>query len=389
MGTFVLLLMMQQAFAFYTGIDTVQGGAAAGQSLIFQSTYSPADQYGYYGNIEFRGGLLLPNVYSSWVAISTTPPISGSITSQSSADYIWLVESNLVFGDVTLATTYPYNISTQDWAYIVFGWTRDRSGFVSSPTSYGIFFTKDVTVNTGVTFELYAMAGHALIEGNGNRLILKPYGRFAPLSDGVSGSVTIKNLTVLNAEGFSPGSAAGDLTLHNVHMDCSVNTAMQYGFVQGNAWITFSGMNNILSGGGYFNFTNLGASYTRILSNSKLYVGPQTIIRVGSISASSPGAGDFLFADATSVLFLDNCTLEIGNEWSAADNITFLKGTVYINGTVTLNGLGNSSVTLGDGVDPTNNCNMIFLPGSKLVLNSNLIYGAHNVWGSRLINKNV
>ena len=91
-----------------------------------------------------------------------------------------------------------------------------------------------------------------------------------------------------------------------------------------------------------------------------------------------PGGSFVTFDDATSLLYLDNCTVEIGG--SSSDYVTWQKGTVYINGIVTLKArTGGSYLQLGDGLSSSNDCKIVILPGSQLFIDN----------GAKLVNKNL
>jgi hypothetical protein len=57
------------------------------------------------------------------------------------------------------------------------------------------------------------------------------------------------------------------------------------------------------------------------------------------------------------------------------DYITFTSGTVYINGNVTLQAnFSGCYLQLGDGVSSANNCNVVVLPGSQLILDEGFTF---------------
>jgi hypothetical protein len=138
----------------------------------------------------------------------------------------------------------------------------------------------------------------------------------------------------------------------------------------------YTGVNNILGGGGIVEFLQASTGYMQLTTGSKLYVSPQTQLKLGN--KYKAGGSQFWFADQTALLFLDNCSLEIGG--CTHDHITFTSGTVYINGAVSLQAnYSGCYLQFGDGVNSSNNCNVVILPGSQLILDSGATLSNCNV----------
>lgn len=374
-----LLLMVQPCGAVGVNINTTEGGAQQRQSIVYQAFQSFPDGgvNNITGNVEYRGGLYLG--YNGQAYLGVTPPISKSITINSYC-LIWL-QNDLTLGEMTISPVpSPFN----PYLYIY-------SDLATATSGWGVFFDGDITIASIMKFWLVGDSGGNpfFVEGNNHKLILIAGSEFIP------SGVTLKNLTIMNAENISLHSSTVSLIgFQNVTLNSSLND-VNFSFGQGNSGITFSGQNNKLSGGGRFSFQNNGSQYLRIARNSKLYVAPQTTLVVGN--PYSGGTSTYTFDDATSVLYLDNCTVFLGTPSGPgyAGTATFLKGTVYVNGTVTLQTIANGYLQLGDGISAANNCNVIMLPGSKLVLQNYTYppydpYGPASVtYGAILINKNV
>jgi hypothetical protein len=368
--------------------NTFEGGAQQRQSYIYQDQVSPFDSSTYpvsnfFGNVEFRGGLIA----ELQVYLAVTPPISGSIqvTSLDNIFYLW--------NDLTLNGSLLYNpggSGSYHKLYII-------SQVASGTTKWGVNFASDVTIGKApdgaldMIFYFNGDPGYTTVyDGNHYKLILTPGSQL------MATSITFKDITVMNAENllFRSGSS-NECVLQNVTLNSSVafdplhpSTIFTQGIFTS---LAFRGMHNVLNGGGAFSFRNTGGIYVRIARNSKLYVAPQTTLMLGTSTYGS--SSTYIFDDATSVLYLDNCTVFVGNPGEAgqpAVSAILKKGTVYINGTVTLKTVYGSYLQLGDGVDPANNCTVVMLPGAKLSLeNYNDSIWAHTTYGAVLVNKNV
>ena len=240
-------------------------------------------------------------------------------------------------------------------------------------TPYNIFLTRDVTVHPNVWLDLVPYTGYGTLDGQGNTLILMDGSRFTADSKNASVYTLLKDLIIQGAQNLT-STVYGTSYFQNVSM-FTTGTGLATTHIN-NRNIVYSGLTNVLGGGGVFDLTQVTTGKVRLTSASNVYVAPNTQLRLGNTAAVA--ASTFLFDDTTSTLFLDNSTLSIGG--CLNDHITFTAGTVYINGNVTLHAnFAGSYLQLGDAISSAHNCNVVVLPGSKLILDN----------GAKLVNYNV
>jgi hypothetical protein len=374
-----LLLLMQYGLSWTTVIDTRQGGAQANQSYVYQlnnppnpailSPYTMSNGQAFYGNIEFRAGIQSNNASSLCIILGTSAPLNYTINVPATGSQLWVDLKNdlwLKFMDFTTAATGP--------AVIGFQW-----GAVDGDTTpYNIFLTRDVTVHPNVWLDLVSYTGQGCLDGRGNTLILMDGSRFVPESKSTTTNVLVKNIIIQGAQHITATTGEhGTSYFQDVSLYTSGTGSSNYSTLHLNHRnLVYTGLNNVLGGGGIIDFLQATTGYMQVKTGSNVYVSPQTLLKLGNTAAVA--ASTFLFDDATATLFLDNCTLGIGG--CLNDHITFTAGTVYINGNVTLQAnFAGSYLQLGDGISASHDCNIVVLPGSKLILDD----------GAKLVNYNV
>jgi len=365
--TMVLLLTMVQYGSPYTPvIDTMEGGAQQRQSYTFNYTYTVSDGGGYYGDVEFRRGITTDGTLGgASIELGITPPINGKFSfTGDDTGLSFHLKNDVTLGRVSFE---PPTIPST-FGYYLFIWGTD-----GDTNPYTVSLTQDLVLADYASVWLISetLTGTGYFDGGGHKMTLTDFSLFEP---GIgNGTVVIRNITIEGAGRIVAEGPGNKINFENVTLYAGANdvrTAMLD--------VSFRGLNNIVGGGTIdFGKTDYGL-YTRILTHSQLRVEPQTrfILAGGQLNAAN-----FIFDDPTAVLFLDNCSLEIGSIYVGDnDKMVFLKGTVYVNGNVTLKaGTPGSYLEIGDGVDSANNCNIIILPGSSLTIDA----------GAKLVNKNV
>jgi len=315
-------------------------------SFVFDSqrTYSSTGDYAF-GDVAFRGGLLANQSAdankTTTLRLGITPPVGGTLQLASGVNNTtYKILSDLTLGEITFS-----------------GLNSLNKFFFNIAGPYTIFMDSDVTLGSN-QFSLVSTAG-GVLDGHTNILRLATDSLFQIISSGTG--ATVKNLFIQGATSTNfDVSSATNLTFENVEIIAIPGQTA----VLTNPHITFSGQFGVFGYGGTISIQTPSASTINFATQTQLYVFPQTTL---SLDASHLTVN---FTDFSSILFLDNCNINVTN-----GKAIFKGGTVIVNGAVTLQA---GALQLGDGT-AVHNCDLQILPGSKFIVAD----------GATLINNNV
>lgn len=382
---FVLLILIGffRIKAAFIDVDTRVGYPDEFKSFVYdyQVTYTAFGRI--IGDVELRAGLIARPIFDDQsVLLGMTPPLKGRLQlADGTAHTSYYLINDLTLGSINFAGTNTPDINN-----------GLRSFDFNITGSNTIFMTKDITLDNLTIMNIISSSG-GVLNGNNNKFALDPHVSatgFAPTilsikSTGFNGAVRLKNIILegLSANAslqsnFQIGQSTADIFFENVGL---VTYIGETAFLQSSNGVpSFIGPHNFIGFGGNFVIANAtfvaDSPIFKIAARSRLTVAPSTIVQMAAGNTSSL---ILEFADQTSELVLNSCTLQIGSSFAFNNTIKFLRGTVYINGNVTLQASPGSQLQLGDGVNPANNCNIIILPGSKLIISD----------GATLLNMNV
>ena len=335
-----------------------------------------------YGNVEFRGGIFPAfNGGSVNFDLGVTPPIGGALDvgpnqggGSTSARY--RIHSDLTFDGVIF--TGPADLANWGTTFV----------FIETST---IYLNTDLVVNNSTQGHSMALTfqtagATCAMDGRGNRLVIGNGGVLA-VSAGNFNPFTFKDLKILTgASGIIThriGSFAAPSQPQITIWNCELVAGKGQVTSLYNADYKFRGTKNVFGYSGTILFPNNGtfgvafSNRVTLDTQSRITVSPGTTVVFGEGNNYAPPI--LVFTDASSELYLDNCTVDF-NPQPTAQTLFLTKGTIYINGNVNfVSGNGQGTYQLGDGSNPANNCNLIILPGSKLVIGD----------GVQLINANV
>lgn len=358
---FIVVAFQANNFALaLINIDTTFEAAVPGQvneAFIFetQQTFTNLDYAR--GSVEFRKGLL-PAIYNGTMDLSVTPPLSGAIDAGQQGFDVFGYDSIMnyrTFSDLTLGKI-TFTGLPVPWVI--------RFAFGAPAT---IFLTSDLTVSGtfpgggGLQLGFNTFQAEGTVDGQGNRVVVSPG---SGMGVDLAFPINFKDISFLfNGSGVGGGLFGGDIRMRNIEIVSKVGQIA----ILANANFTFIGSHNIFGYNGnivFFNNNITGVNFI-IDAQSRVTVAPGTVLTLGVGSAYIPPY--VTFTDATSELYLDNCSIDFtppGNQ-----TLVLTKGTIYINGNVTFKSTtAQGSYQFGDGIDPLNNMNIIILPGSKLII---------------------
>jgi len=366
-------------------IDTRIGQAQQHQSYYYDIQQTCSNNSTIYGAVEFAKGIIFndPTVSTPVnVTLGVSRPLGGALRPMPNNIGQLAAQINIQHDLILNATVYG--------GFLNDGGFGNRFTFNISPNPSALILARDITIPDGCDFFIQTNSG-GILNGNNHSIILETDISF--LQIGLPNQpMTITNLTIggISNGAGSPGDNniefLGPLTFENIKIIATTPNLAQIviggGANSSPTNITFKGQNNVVGNPNveiqliedpfFLSFT--------IASQSRLHVNPGATL---ALSNFDNNVFRFFFTDHTSQLYLDNCTLKLGTHiFSFIDtiNTTFLGGTIIINGAVTFSTvIPGSSLQLGDGVNQSNNCNIIILPGSKLIIDNGMTLSNMNV----------
>ena len=246
---FLVVASAKKCLAFTSIIDTREGGAQQRLAYVFPTIYSFTDQGGYYGDIEFRGGLQSDFGSPTFtIELGTISALNGPIYLQSGFGIteLWI---NLRYG-LSVGRT-SFQVDAGNPALIAFQW-----GTAGDTNSYTISLNDDVTVGSDVSLLLWSttsgVAGN--VDGNNHTLTLAAGSLFYPVS--LTGKdIVLKNMRIVGAENMRStyDIYPGTNILQNVVMDSFIADdahALKMPLIS----LVYRGLENVLGDGGYYQF---------------------------------------------------------------------------------------------------------------------------------------
>jgi len=370
-GIIIFLVVLFQTCKIYCGIaiDTRFESAVPSQqnqAFVFQNTQTFSSTHDYaIGNIEFRNGVQ-PSAYNQTLTLGVTPKFTGPLGigphqtghNYSNANYN-------ILSDLTLEGSFFQPANNASLAALGVNFTNLSTSTMFLQSDFVI--TNTLAFNIGLHPNFPTNNVCPTIDGLGNKFVFPVAGSIFMYATGTFRHITLKTQSVTSII----QQYGGPLTFHDVEIVATIGSTS---FMP--PQISFSGQKNVL---GYGGTIILGGGPTNIASQSTLTVTPGTTMTFGP-TFNPFFSPPLAFTDSTSVLYLDNCTVDFSPQSSTvptAETFIMTKGTIYVSGNVTLaslNGLG--TYQFGDGVNQSNNMNIVILPGSKLILGTGvkLIY---------------
>jgi len=350
-------------------IDTRQESNVGGQvfrSFVLDSLQTFSSSFDYaYGDVEFRAGIKAMTNDSRTLSLGITGLLGGALILGQG-----LTEANFnVFNDLTLSITSfngpnlgPFGLNTFNF----------RS---QNPCTF--FLDNDLTMSQDALLRIFAQGGlgGTIFDGRNYKIVLTSGSAFSVVQ--LSGPFTIKNCRIegITASTYGAGSTNnGFIGFMNVQLITNAGQTIELADTK----CRFFGQHNVIGYGGIADFSQNERTSITIATESQLYIAPDTTLVLNHVSSFNK-APVIAFVDTTSVLFLDNCNIQVGGPENPNNQIPFIHGTMIINGNVTLTARDGGILRLGDGLDPANNFNVVILPGSKLIVAD----------GATLLNKNI
>jgi len=368
---FLLFIPVTQAI----NIDTRIGHAQATQSYFYATPQAFHDTDATFGDVDFAGGMGLyaNGGFQCSITLGIQPPISGAIrfSGGSFIGSFFITTAN----DLTLSCT-----------QIDVGHQGSNGEFlITGPNR--VFLTRDFTTpnyfGSGIFF---VSSTNGILNGLGNSFFLNNVGNLSFQSN-PPGGLTVQDLNITGTSGSFFLNGSGPLTLQNIQVTMFPGQQIYFTSEQTAENITYVGRDNIIGNGGFVQFSAYfaGSTSVTLATETNLHVLPNTILSLAKMWPTNTFS--FNFTDVTSQLYLDNCTLQIGSNLlftsftpGQVTNLVFTKGTIVVNGTVNLQtDVPGSSLQLGDGVNQSNNCELILLAGAKLIIDNGMTFSNMNV----------
>ncbi len=336
--SFCMILQLQAA-----SIDTTIPGSFYQLSLNYDAQVTLAGGEYLRGDMKLRAGLTLSGDAE---LRGISEPIDGDIYlnghTLTITNDVYLGENSIIHGDGTINMT-------------------------GSSTFH---LMHDLTLKDGVIY--VPVLGRTSFDGHGHQFFVDDNCRFHPYAESTN---IFTNITLANFQATASWSDS-DTRYRFYGANFILKDAilmMSKGAFVGYANMNCYGIVKILGKPGY-KFT-IQRSYFNIQEHSQCIFDPNCYIETPFEGTSSSYHTTFNFASDTSILYWDNCTIELNStddQWQTVGNdITFLYGTIIINGLVTL----KTSLGIGYHISFGNSTlgnvpNVTFMANSHLRLGS-------------------